>query len=220
MLPISENGIFWNVYEQECRFQGVRKTPPRFVRTTCDKLAALYPDLDDAEMFMRAQFTVGNNDIGYHLRGIVFSFKDFIMDSHHRVYDEYKRRHIDIVIKMLERAAHEIEDINSTSRAETLNILLKEAKVPLSDFQLRGAAALEHLPEEQQWEICEFLPRKSSHSTNPLVRYLTEKENCPQEYLEKLVRDCLHLPILLTKLPLTDALKERLLFYKSEVHVI
>ena len=81
MLPISENGIFWNVYEQECRFRGAAKKPPRYVRTTCDKLAALYPDLDDAEMFMRAQFVMHIEGIHIVSKDLVLGFKDFIMDS-------------------------------------------------------------------------------------------------------------------------------------------
>jgi len=74
MLPISENGIFWNVYEQECRFRGASKKPPRYVRTTCDKLATLYPDLDDAEMFMRAQFVT-------HIEGLPYILKDLVLGS-------------------------------------------------------------------------------------------------------------------------------------------
>lgn len=216
MLPMSENGIFWNVYEQECRFRGIVKRPPRFVRTTCDKLAALYPDLNEAEMFMRAQFVTGCTDIRYYLPEIVFSFKDFIMERHHQMFEEYKRWYIDSVLNMLEQASRELAKMDPKSLENTLRFLLEEANVPFDDFQSRGMAALEHLPEELLYDIYPYLPHKPN-ATNPLVRCLLEKDNCPQEVQERIVRDCLHFPILMNKIPLTDGLKDRIQFYKDEV---
>jgi len=215
MLPMSENGIFWNVYEQECRFKGIIKKPPRFVRTTCDKLAALYPDLDDAEMFMRAQFTTVIEDLDYSFDDVVFAFKDFIMDRHRRAYSEYNRWHLDEVKMKIEMAFDEISELKS--HKITFYRLLKEANVSLSDWQSRGMEALEHLPEEQQWNICEFSP---SPAESPLVRYLVDKKNCSQEDLEHVVIKCLHYPLFMKYLPLTDHVKERIQFYKDEVRMI
>lgn len=191
--------------------------PPHFVRTTCDKLAALYPNLDDAEMFMRAQFVMKCEDIRYYLPEIVFSFKDFIKERHHQAYREYNRWHIEDVANMFERAAREYADMNPKSLGNTLRFLLKETNVSFDDFQSRGIAALEHLPEVEQWEIHRYLPRQSIQSTNPLLRYLLEKENCPPEFLEKVARDCLHFPLLMNVIPLMSGLEERVRFYKDEV---
>ena len=104
MLPITENGIFWNTYEQECRFKGEIMQPPSSVRTTCNKLAAFYPDLDDAEMFMRAQFLLGTPSSGVCLSTIVLHFKDFIRDEHHQNYADYKEIAEEEACQRLDRA--------------------------------------------------------------------------------------------------------------------
>ncbi len=120
----------------------------------------------------------------------------------------------------VERASREIAGMNPKSRENTLKYFLEEAGIAFHDFQSRGMKALEHLPEEQRWNICDYLPRPAAHSTNPLVRYLMQKDACPQEYLEKIARDCLHFPLLASKIPLTDGLKERIRFYKDEIRGI
>lgn len=116
MSPMSENGIFWNVYEQECRFRGVEVKQPRSVRATCDKLAAVYPDLDDAEMFMRSQFVTKIEDIDCYFPDLVFAFKDFIMPRHRQAYEEYKRWQVRRVEDKLWLALNETETIGSGSR--------------------------------------------------------------------------------------------------------
>jgi hypothetical protein len=157
MLPISENGIFWNVYEQECRFRGAAKKPPGYVRTTCDKLAALYPDLDDAEMFMRAQFVMHIEDLPYALKDLVFGFKDFIMDRHHQAYRDYKDSQLAHVNLMLDVAYRRIEDIEQQNNM--FDQLLKEANISLSDLQSHGLEALDHLSEELKSDFYLFLKK-------------------------------------------------------------
>ena len=178
MLPMSENGIFWNVYEQECRFRQRDARPPRFVRTTCDKLAALYPALEDAEMFMRAQFVMGIEGIDYSLRKLVFAFKDFIMDRHQQAYREYKRWHSDIVQTEIQVALNQIKDVKFRN---------------------------------------DFFELWIKNSTSPLVRYLVEGCDCPQEYQEQIAIKCLHYPYLVKRLILSDYLKKRIQSYKDEV---
>jgi len=212
MLPISDNGIFWNVYEQECRFRGATKKPPRYVRTTCDKLAALYPDLDDAEMFMRAQFVMHIEELPYTLKDLVFGFKDFIMDRHHQAYRDYKDNQLAHVKDMLASASRRVEDIEQQNNV--LDKLLKEASMTLSDLQLRGWEVLEHLPEELKWDICSLT--KKPHTT-PLVSYLMEKEDCSGDDVVAVAIECLHYPLLMEAIPLAEDLMERVQFYKNEV---
>jgi hypothetical protein len=212
MLPISDNGIFWNVYEQECRFRGASKKPPGYVRTTCDKLAALYPDLDDAEMFMRAQFVTHIEDLPYHLKDLVFGFKDFIMDRHHQAYRDYKDNQLALVNLMLDVAYRRIEDIEQQNNM--FDQLLQESNITLSDWQSRGWEALDHLSEELKLDICS-LSRKPS--TPPLIKYLMEKEDSPGDVIGEVAVECLHYPLLMKSIPLTDDLVERVQFYKDEV---
>ena len=212
MLPISENGIFWNVYEQECRFRGASKKPPRYVRTTCDKLATLYPDLDDAEMFMRAQFVTHIEGLPYILKELVFGFKDFIMDRHHQAYRDYKSNQLARVKEMLASASLRVVDLEQ--RNKMFDQLLREANVSLNDLQSRGMEALDHLPEELKSDICSFLRKPS---TTPLIRYLMEKEESPGDTITEVAVECLHYPLLLEAIPLTDDLMDRVQFYKDEV---
>jgi len=213
MLPISENGIFWNVYEQECRFRGVAKKPPGYVRKTCDKLAALYPDLDDAEMFMRAQFVTHIEGLHIVSKDLVWGFKDFIMDRHHLAYRDYKSNQLALVQVMLTSASRRIEDIEQQHNMR--DKLLKEANITLSDLQSpHGVEALDQLPEELKWDICSFLKKPS---TTPLIRYLMEKEDSPGDVIAEVAVECLHYPLLLKAMPLTDELLDRVQFYKDEV---
>ena len=212
MLPISENGIFWNVYEQECRFRGASKKPPRYVRTTCDKLAILYPDLDDAEMFMRAQFVVHIEGLPYILKELVFGFKDFIMDRHHQAYRDYKSNQLARVKEMLASAYRRVEDIEQ--RNKMFAQLLQAAKVSLNDLQSRGMEALDHLPEELKSDIYLFL---RTPTTTPLIRYLMEKGDSPGDTITEVAVECLHYPLLMEAMPLTDDLMDRVQFYKDEV---
>lgn len=229
MLPMSENGLFWNVYEQECRFKGVEVKPPRHVRATCDKLATFYPDWDEAEMFMRAQFTTSTAEIGYYLPELVLSFKDFVMARHHRAYRERLRWASDNVAWKIRSALEEIDKMKKAQRRfdeydhPLLASLLEQANVSLSDVKERDMEALAHLPDDLRWDIFECLPVPVTPSTTPLVRYLMEKEDCPWEYLERLAIECLHAPLLmeaLESLKLTDSLEERIRFYKDEVRGI
>ena len=215
MLPISENGIFWNVYEQECRFRGASKKPPRYVRTTCDKLATLYPDLDDAEMFMRAQFVTHIEDLPYILKDLVFGFKDFIMDRHHQAYEDYKSHQLARVKEMLVSASRRIEDIEQQNKMR--DQLLQEANVSLSDLRSRGLEALDHLPEELKSDIYLFL---RTPTTTPLIRYLMEKEDSPGDVIAEVAVECLHYPLLMEAMPLTEGLMERVQFYQEEVRGI
>jgi len=100
---IIDDNIFWNTFAQECYFAGVHVKLPSTVHQTGDKLAAVYPDPNDAEMFIRSQFVMPlENDL--LLTTIVHSFKDFIGEKHHKAYEAYKKEQWERVMHILDVA--------------------------------------------------------------------------------------------------------------------
>jgi hypothetical protein len=83
--------IFVRAFSQECDFVRA-KSPisPKHYKTTCAKLWEIYPDLDEAEMFIRAQFVL-RNQTDVCLGSMVHNFSHLVADKYHEAYQEYKR---------------------------------------------------------------------------------------------------------------------------------
>ena len=134
------------------------------------------------------------------------------MDRHHQAYMDYKSNQLARVKEMLASASRRVEDIEQHNKMR--DQLFQEANVSLNDLQSRGMEALDHLPEELKSEIylCLRAPQKT-----PLIRYLMEKEDSPGDTITEVAVECLHYPLLLEAIPLTDDLMDRVQFYKDEV---
>ena len=105
-----ERNIFWNTYAQECSFRDVYPAPPPYVQTTCFKLWEKYPDYEEAERFIRAQFAIQVEELDYSIPKVVSHFSHLIRPEHDATFIRYRQQCESRIAQLLTNIRCELAD--------------------------------------------------------------------------------------------------------------
>lgn len=166
-LSRCKHNIFWNTFSQELAFRGLPSNVPKYAQKTCSKLAKEYPDHEEAEMFIRAQFVMNVEDMDYTLSGVVMGFKDLVNPRHAAAFKQYHQDCKERIAMLLRSVQRELQEIYTLS-VETMS--------PLAQFVRNGGDCSELVQNAVAIECLHWpaLPEVLS-KVRPLTKYMKDR---------------------------------------------
>ena len=129
-----DRNIFWNTYSQECSFRDIYPPPPSYVQTTCVRLWEKYPDYEEAELFIRAQFAMSVVEMTYHTPGVVHQFSHLIRVEHDDTFVRYREERKGRALRVLESIRVEMQEGQEPLPLSLLTrFVIEGADSPLND---------------------------------------------------------------------------------------
>lgn len=142
-----EHNVFWNTYAQECFFRKVYlKRLPSDVVTACKSLHEKYPEIEDAEEFIRSQFVVPITGASYSINSVVLKFSHFNNSKHDNAYVQYLNERDIRTDMLITSAINRANDGRSRLGDNALAHFILDGKDCEEEYQTEVALHCLHFP--------------------------------------------------------------------------